>query len=212
MERGEIERSVEPLLLLSLAAIATAVSAISPHDRTTWWLEAFPVIVAAPLLAFTALRFPLTRLAYRLIFLHAIVLLVGAHWTYARVPLGEWAREWFGWQRNHYDRLGHFAQGFVPAIVARELLIRMRVVASRRWLVVVVTAIALALSACYELVEWVAALLLGKGAEDFLGTQGDPWDTQCDMALALAGALLAQMLLARWHDAQIAITRPAARP
>jgi putative membrane protein len=202
----------EPLFLLFLAAIATVVSAIAPHDRTTWWLEAFPVFVAALLLIATAPRFPLTPLAYRLIFLHAIVLLVGAHWTYARVPLGEWAREWFGWQRNHYDRLGHFAQGFVPAIVLREMLIRMRVVASRRWLFFVVAAIALALSACYELVEWVAALLLGTGADDFLGTQGDPWDTQCDMALALLGALVAQLLLARWHDAQIAITRPAARP
>jgi len=204
----------EPLALLLLIALATIVSGLAPHDRVTWWLESFPVIVVGPLLVATWRRFPLTPLAYRLLFVHGLVLLVGAHWTYARVPLGEWARDAFALQRNPYDRLGHFAQGFVPAIVARELFVRLEVIRSRGWRLFLVTAFALALSACYELVEWLAAVLLGEGADSFLGTQGDPWDTQSDMALALLGALLAQALLARLHDREIArlTLPPAARP
>lgn len=194
----------EPLVLLLVAAVATVASGIAPRDVPTWWLESFPVFAAAAVLVATVRRFPLTALSYRLSFLHALVLLVGAHWTYAEVPLGEWARGWFGWQRNHYDRLGHFAQGFVPAIVAREVVVRLGVVLRRGWLLFVVSSIVLAISAAYELLEWLAALALGQGADSFLGTQGDPWDTQSDMALALGGALLAQLALGRLHDAQMA--------
>ncbi len=196
--------NLERSLLLAMAGVALVVSGIAPYDRPTWWLEVAPVLLAAPLLVATHRRFPLTRLVYWLIFLHALLLIVGGHYTYARVPLGEWARELFGLGRNHYDRLGHFAQGFVPAIVAREVLLRLGVVKRGGWLLVLVTAICLAISALYELVEWGTALLFGQGAEAFLGTQGDPWDTQCDLFLALIGALVAQLTLGRVHDTAIA--------
>jgi putative membrane protein len=181
-----------------------AVSAWSPFDRPTWLLEVLPVFIALPLLALTRRRFPLTRLVYALIALHALILILGGTHTYARVPLGFWLQDLFAFQRNPYDRIGHFAQGFVPALVAREILLRLAVVRGRGWLFFLVSCVALAISACYEFVEWGAALAFGQGAEEFLATQGDPWDTQADMALALLGAVLAQGLLGAWHDRQLA--------
>jgi len=159
------------------------------------------VLIGAPILVATYRRFPLTPLLYRLLFLHALILIVGGHYTYARVPLGDWVRDLFDLGRNHYDRLGHFAQGFVPAILAREILLRTTPLRRGGWLFFLVTSVCLAFSAFYELIEWWAAIAGGEAAESFLGTQGDPWDTQWDMFLALCGALVAQIALARVHDA-----------
>ena len=178
-------------------------SGIAPFDRATWWLEVAPVLIAAPLLVSTARRFPLTPLLYALIAAHAVILIIGGHYTYARVPAGFWVQDWLGLARNHYDRLGHFAQGFEPAILARELLLRRTPLRRGGWLFLLATACCLAFSAFYELVEWWTALLAGDGATDFLATQGDPWDTQWDMFLALLGALAAQLALSRLHDAQL---------
>ena len=164
--------------------------------------------IAVPVLAFTRSRFPLTPLVYALILLHAIVLMVGGHYTYARVPLGFWLQEWFDFSRNHYDRIGHLAQGFIPAMVAREILLRQTPLQPGGWLFTLVTSVALAISAVYEFIEWWAALALGAGADEFLATQGDPFDTQADMLMATLGAMLAQALLARWHDRQLARLRP----
>lgn len=194
----------EPLVLLALALVALVVSGIGPKDRFTWVLEVAPVIVGAPVLLATARRFPLTPLLYRLVFLHALVLMLGGHYTYAEVPLGEWAKEAFGLARNHYDRLGHLMQGFVPAVLAREVFLRRSPLRPGGWLRLCVTSACLAFSALYELIEWAAALATGEAATAFLGTQGDVWDTQWDMFLALCGALLAQALLARLHDRQLA--------
>jgi putative membrane protein len=179
--------------------VALLVSGWKPHDRGTWWMEVAPVLVGAPLLVATARRFPLTPLLQRLLALHALILILGGHYTYARVPLGDWARDWLQLERNHYDRVGHLAQGFVPAILAREVLLRTSPLRPGRWLFAVATAFCLAFSALYELAEWGAALAFGAGADAFLGTQGDPWDTQWDMFLALCGALAAQLLLGRAH-------------
>lgn len=189
-----------PLILLTLVVLALVVSAMGPYDRTTWWLEIFPILIAAPILVATYRRFPLTPLLYTLLAIHALILIVGGHYTYARVPLGFWAQEVFGFARNHYDRLGHFAQGFIPAMLARELLLRTSPLRPGRWLFVLVTAVCLAISACYEFIEWWAALVGGHNAEAFLGTQGDVWDTQWDMFMALIGAITAQLLLAKAHD------------
>jgi putative membrane protein len=178
-------------------------SAWNPHDYPTWWLEAIPALLALVILAATRRRFPLTPLTYWLILLHALVLMVGGHYTYAEVPLGNWVMEWTGGSRNNYDKLGHFMQGFVPAIVAREILVRHRVVARRGWLSLIIVSICLAISAFYELIEWWVALLSGEGAESFLGTQGYVWDTQSDMFLAMTGATLALLLLSRLHDRQL---------
>lgn len=194
----------EPLALLVLALAALAVSGIGPKDRLTWLLEVAPVLIGAPILVVTARRFPLTPLLYRLLFVHALILILGGHYTYAEVPLGEWAREAFGFARNHYDRVGHLAQGFVPAILAREILLRRSPLRQGGWLFSLTTSVCLAFSAFYELIEWATALLSGEAATAFLGTQGDVWDTQWDMFLALCGALLAQALLARVHDRQLA--------
>lgn len=194
----------EPPVLLVLAFAALVVSGIGPRDRFTWLLEVAPVLIGAPLLVATARRFPLTPLLYRLLFLHALVLMLGGHYTYAQVPLGEWAKEAFGFARNHYDRLGHLMQGFVPAILAREVYLRRSPLRPGGWLRLAVTSVCLAFSALYELIEWAAALATGEAATAFLGTQGDVWDTQWDMFLALCGALLAQALLARLHDRQLA--------
>jgi putative membrane protein len=194
----------EPLVLLVLAGLALAVSGVGPKDRLTWLLEVGPVLIGAPVLVATARRFPLTPLLYRLLFLHALVLILGGHYTYAEVPLGEWAKEAFGLARNHYDRLGHLMQGFVPAILAREVLLRRSPLVRGGWLRLAVTSVCLAFSALYELIEWAAALATGDAATAFLGTQGDVWDTQWDMFLALCGALLAQALLSRLHDRQLA--------
>ena len=193
----------ELIAYLALGAAILVWSGVGPHDRTTWWLEVLPVLIATPVLILTRRRFPLTALAYRLIFVHAVILMVGGHYTYARVPLGFWVQELMSLGRNHYDRLGHLAQGFVPAIIAREILIRRSPLTSGKWLPVVVTAICLAISAIYEFIEWWAALLGGSAATDFLGTQGDVWDTQWDMFLAFCGAILAQLLLSRVHDSQL---------
>jgi putative membrane protein len=193
----------QPLGLLIVAAVLLVVSGIGPHDRVTWVLEVAPVLIAGPILLLTARRFPLTPLAYRLIFVHALILMLGGHYTYAEVPLGFWMERVFGFARNHYDRIGHLAQGFVPAIVVREILIRRSPLQSGKWLTFLVFAVSLTISALYELVEWWAALIGGEGADAFLGAQGDQWDTQWDMFLALLGAASALLLLSRLHDRQI---------
>lgn len=174
-----------------------------PHDYPTWWLEVSPALIALAVLVYTRETFPLTRLAYILILIHAIILIVGGHYTYAEVPLGDWVREWTGGERNNYDKLGHFAQGFIPAIVAREVLLRNRVIGRPGWLGFVVVSICLAVSAAYELVEWWVALLSREAVESFLGTQGYVWDTQSDMFLALIGAVAALFLLSGMHDRQL---------
>jgi putative membrane protein len=179
------------------------VSGIEPFDRVTWVAEVAPVVIAWPILYATRLRFPLTTLVYVLIFLHGVILIYGGAYSYARVPLGFEIAELLDLERNPYDKLGHFAQGFVPALIAREILIRGAYVNGRRMLAFLVISIVLAISATYELVEWAAALVLGQGAEEFLGTQGDPWDTQSDMFTALLGAIAALALCARLHDRQI---------
>jgi putative membrane protein len=202
MERASHDR--EPLVLLLATAVALVGSGIGPYERGTWLLEVAPVLIAAPILVATWRRFPLSELVYRLIFLHGVVLMVGGHYTYARVPIGFWVQEAFGLARNHYDRLGHLMQGFVPALVARELLLRRSPLVRGKWLFFLVTCVCLAVSAMYELIEAWAALLGGEAAESFLGTQGDVWDTQWDMLLALVGAVSAQLLLGRAHDRSLA--------
>ena len=191
-------------VLLVVGAAALLVSGIAPHDRLTWLLEVAPILIAVPVLVATARRFPLTPLAYRLIFLHALILMLGGHYTYAEVPLGDWVADALGLARNPYDRLGHLAQGFVPAIVVREILIRRSPLRPGKWLAFLVVCVCLAISAAYELVEWWSALLGGENADAFLGTQGDQWDTQWDMFTALVGAIAALALLGRLHDRQIA--------
>src|SRR5262245_33045520 len=189
--------------LLLVVGAALVWSAIEPFDRTTWWLEVFPVLIGGPLLIVTAKRFPLTRLTYTLLAVHAAILIVGGHYTYAKVPLGAWVQDLLGLARNHYDRLGHFAQGFVPALLVRELLLRTSPLRPGKWLFVIVTSICLAFSACYEFIEWWSALIGGSSAEAFLGTQGDPWDTQWDMFLALVGAITSQLTLSRVQDREL---------
>ncbi len=190
----------EPLSLLAATSALLVLSGIGPRDRLTWVLEVIPVFIAIPLLAATYRSFPLTHLLYRLIALHALILMVGGHYTYAEVPAGYWVRDLLGLARNHYDRLGHFAQGFVPAMISREILLRKTTLRPGGWLFFLVVSVCLAVSAFYELVEWWSAVILGQGADAFLGTQGDPWDTQWDMFLALVGAVVAQLILSRKHD------------
>lgn len=175
-------------------------SAIRPHDFFTWLLEVGPVLIGLPLAFAVQRRFPLSGLLLGLLWLHSVILIVGGHYTYARVPLGDWAMQWFGWSRNNYDKLGHFAQGFVPAILTREILLRTSPLKGSSWLGFLVASVCLAFSAFYELLEWAVAELSGAAADDFLGTQGYAWDTQTDMALALVGAVAALLLLARAHD------------
>ena len=189
---------------VAVALVGLVWSGIGPHDRLTWWLEVFPVVVALPLLGLTIRRFPLTWLCYVLIAMHAAILMLGAHYTYALVPLGFWLQELLDFARNPYDRIGHLAQGFVPAIVARELLLRHTPLRRGGWLFTLVAASCLAISACYEFLEWWAAIIGGGSAEAFLGTQGDVWDTLWDMFLALCGAIAAQLLLGRIHDRALA--------
>jgi putative membrane protein len=196
--------ATEPLILLALTAVALIASGIQPYDRTTWFLEVAPIFIGAPLLIATYRRFPLTPLLYRLLFLHSLILILGGHYTYARVPLGFWVQDLMGFARNHYDRLGHFAQGFVPAILAREVLIRKTPLRPGGWLFFLVACVCLAFSATYEFIEWWSAVLGGSAADAFLGTQGDVWDTQWDMFLALIGAVTAQVTLARVHDRELA--------
>jgi putative membrane protein len=180
-----------------------AWSGFAPRDYFTWLLEVAPAIIALAVLAATRKRFPLTPLAYVLILVHSLILMVGGHYTYAEVPLFNWLSETYQLGRNNYDKVGHFAQGFIPAIVTREILMRNRVIEGRGWLVFITISICLAISAFYELIEWWIAMLSGQAAEAFLGTQGYAWDTQSDMVFALIGALLSLVLLARLHDRQI---------
>jgi putative membrane protein len=177
---------------------------IEPHDRFTWWLESVPVVIGVPIVMVFQKRFPFSTVLLVLLWLHCVILVTGGHYTYARVPLGEWAKDWFGWSRNHYDKLGHFAQGFVPAILTRELLVRTSPLRGSRWLGFLTVCVCLAFSAFYELIEWFTAVMSGAAADDFLGTQGDPWDTQTDMLMALIGAILAIGLLSKRHDRSIA--------
>jgi putative membrane protein len=195
-------RTNTALLILFLAVFVW--SAVRPHDYFTWLLEVFPAIIGIAVIAATHRRFPLTPLLLTLLTLHAVILMVGGHYTYAEVPLGAWMKSAFHLARNDYDRIGHFAQGFVPAMAAREILIRRGVVRGRGWLYAIVVLICLGISAAYELLEWRVAVGTGTRADAFLGTQGDPWDTQEDMATALVGALAAPLLLGRLHDRQIA--------
>ena len=194
-----------PANLLLIVGLALLLSGIAPYDRLTWWLEVAPVLIVIPLLALSWRQFPLTPMLYWLIAIHCLILILGGHYTYARVPLGFWVQEAFDLARNHYDRLGHLAQGFIPAMAAREILTRQQVVNGTDWRFVFVTCICLAFSAFYEMIEWWSALLAGDGAIEFLGTQGDPWDTQWDMFLALTGAISAQLLLGSWHNRQITV-------
>jgi putative membrane protein len=193
------------LALYSAALVALlAWSGIQPFDLHTWAMEVAPVVVVLAILWASHQRFPLTPLLYALIFVHACVLILGGHYSYARVPLGFALQEWFALPRNPYDGIGHFAQGFIPAIAIRELLLRHTGLQRGAWLFSVIVLACLGISAAYELIEWGAAVALGQGAEEFLGTQGDPWDTQKDMALAGLGAAVALLLLGRWHDRQLA--------
>jgi putative membrane protein len=195
------------LLLFALVLVVFAWSAWRPFDRLTWWLEVIPGLIGLIILIATYQRFRFTTLCYVLIALHICLLCVGGHYTYARVPLFDWLREIFHWHRNHYDRLGHFAQGLVPAMIAREMFIRLKILHRSRWMPFLVICVALAISAFYELIEWWTALLSGDAAVSFLATQGDPWDTQEDMFLALIGAICALVFLRPWQNRQLA--RPA---
>lgn len=186
--------------LLAILAGVFVWSAIQPYDGFTWLLEALPVIIGLPILLVTYRRFPFSRLAYGLLLVHAVILLVGAHYTYAEMPLFNWLRNTFDLDRNYYDRLGHVAQGFIPAIVAREILLRRSPLRPGKWLAFIVVSIALAISALYEMLEWWVALASGSEATAFLATQGDVWDTQWDMFLCLLGAMASLMLLSRRHD------------
>ncbi len=195
---------LEARFLLAAVTLLLIASGIDPvADRYTWFLETLPVMIGIPLLLATGRRFPLTPLLYRLLALHALILIVGGYYTYAGVPLFDWLRDALSLSRNHYDRVGHFAQGFVPAILAREILLRRSPLRPGGWLFFIVTSICLAFSAFYELIEWWTALLSGEAATAFLGTQGDPWDTQWDMFLALIGAITSQLTLQRVHDRQL---------
>src|SRR6266540_1462057 len=201
--RPQVSLRSEPAVLLGVLVVLLALSAVGAHDLFTWFLEVAPIFVGVPILVATYRRFPLTPLAYRLIFLHALILMLGGHYTYAQVPLGFWMRDAFGFARNHYDRIGHFAQGFVPAIIGREILIRLSPLRGSRWLPFVVVAFCLGFSAFYEFIEWWTALATGGAADALLGTQGDPWDTQWDMFLAFVGAISALVVLSRVHDRQL---------
>lgn len=195
-----------PVMLRAAVALTVAAlvwSGIAPYDRTTWWLEVMPVLIALPVLYLTRRRYPLTPLLYVLLFLHGLVLIVGGAYTYARVPLGFELAEWLDLARNPYDRIGHYFQGLVPALLAREILLRGDYVRGRGMLAFLVVCVVLAVSASYELIEWGAALALGQGADEFLGTQGDPWDTQSDMGFALLGGIAALTLLPGVHDRQL---------
>lgn len=198
------------VIFLGLLLPVLGWSAVRPHDSFTWFLEVVPVLIGVPLMVALRRRFPLSTLLLVLVWWHCVVLIVGGHYTYARVPLGDWAMQWFGWSRNNYDKIGHFAQGFVPAILAREILLRTSPLGNRgdgrpsRWLGFLCGSVCLAFSALYELIEWWVAVASGAAAEDFLGTQGYVWDTQSDMAWALGGAVASLALLSRWHDRSMA--------
>ena len=201
------------LIILGLIVVSALIlSGIHPYDRATWLMEIAPVLVAIPVLVFTYRRFPLTGLLYVLITIHAIILIVGGSYTYARVPLGSWLEEFLSLSRNPYDKIGHFMQGFVPALIAREIFVRGGYVIGGRMISFLAICVAMVISATYELFEWWAALALGQGAEDFLGTQGDPWDTQSDMFMALVGAISSLATLSSLHDRQIVALQIAVHP
>ncbi len=192
------------LAVLGLIVVAVLVwSGIAPYERGTWVLEVAPAVIALPILFWTRKRFPLTTLLYVLIAVHALVLIFGGAWTYARVPFGFWLQDLMHLGRNPYDKIGHFMQGLVPAMLAREILLRRAYLTSKPMAAFLSTCVAMAISAVYELIEWWTALAAGGGAVEFLGTQGDPWDTQSDMFFALIGAMVGVVLLARWHDRQM---------
>ncbi len=199
-----MSRSRLQFTLLAAVLAVLIWSGTAPFDRFTWLLEVSPVLAGLAILIPTHRRFPLTRILYILIALHMVLLCVGGRYTYALVPLGDWVRDAFHLGRNHYDRLGHIAQGFVPAMIARELLLRKKVVATRGWLPFLIVCICMAISACYELLEWQVAIYAGEVSDSFLGTQGDVWDTQEDMGMALLGACTALALLSRRHDRALA--------
>jgi putative membrane protein len=195
---------IDPRIWLLLTLLVLVWSGINPKDRFTWFLEVAPVLIALPVLLLSGRRFPLTALAYGLLSLHGVILMIGGHYTYAEMPLFNWLRDSFELGRNHYDRLGHVAQGFIPAIVTREILLRLSPLKPGKWLFFLTTCVCLAISAFYELIEWWVAVGSGDDAVAFLATQGDVWDTQWDMFFALCGALSSQLLLGRWHDRQLA--------
>jgi len=202
-----VSKALPATRLLMLLLVSTLIillwSNIMPKDRLTWFMEVAPVLIAIPLLTYTWQSFPLTPLLYKLIFVHMLILMIGGHYTYAEVPAGFWIQDMFGLERNNYDRLGHFVQGFVPAILAREILLRKTLLQPGKMLFYIVTSIVLAFSAFYEMLEWWAALLYGGAADAFLSTQGDVWDTQWDMFTALIGAISAQLLLSKRHNKQL---------
>jgi putative membrane protein len=204
-------RQREPTVLLAAVLAVLALSAINPTDRYTWWLEVAPVLIVISLLLWTCRTFPLTSLLYRLIFLHAVILIVGGYYTYAEVPAGFWVRDWLGLERNNYDRLGHLAQGFIPAILAREILLRKTPLQRGGWLFYLVLCICLSFSACFEMFEWLIAVVAADGATAYLGSQGDVWDAQWDMLCALIGATAALLTLAKLHDRQLEIVRSGNR-
>lgn len=188
------------IALLFIVAAVLCWSGWQPYDRSTWWLEVSPGLAGIAILLATYRRFQFTTLGYALIALHICVLCVGGHYTYARVPAFDWLRPIFGWHRNHYDRLGHFTQGFVPAMIAREIFIRLDILHRKKWMPFLIVSVCLAISAFYELIEWWIAVIGGGASNDFIGRQGDVWDTQADMAWALIGATCALLLLSRFHD------------
>ncbi len=195
------------ILWVGIFAATLLWSGIHPKDYFTWFLEVVPALIGIVVLAFTYTSFPLTPLVYVLILFHCIILMVGGHYTYAEVPLFDAFKEWFGFERNNYDKVGHFVQGFVPAMIAREILIRKAIINGRGWMNFFIVSFCLAFSALYELIEWAVAEFSGTSAEAFLGTQGYVWDTQSDMALALLGAVVALVVLGRWHDRQLSSIR-----
>ena len=201
-QQGAIKPSSLIAGLLLLIALLV-LSGWKPYDRLTWLMEVLPVMLVLPILYFSYPRFSLTHLLYTGIFLHCCVLMLGGAYTYARVPLGFELQQWFDLNRNPYDKIGHFMQGFVPALAARELFIRHKVINGKAWLAFLVVCVVMFISAVYELIEWAAALVMGQGADEFLGTQGDVWDTQSDMFLALIGASCLLLFFSRWHDRQI---------
>lgn len=207
LEPGTINPRHQSHLIIAgiVLVVLMLLSGIRPYDQATWLMEVLPVMIVLPLLAFSYKTFPLSTLLYGLVFVHALVLMLGGHYSYARVPLGFELAELFNLSRNPYDKIGHFMQGLVPAIAAREILLRGHYVQGRRMLAFLVICVVLAISACYELIEWAAAVVLGQGADEFLGTQGDPWDTQSDMGFALLGGITALLLLSRWHDQAMAL-------
>jgi len=195
----------EKRMLLAAILIALAVSALHPHDYPTWLMEVAPILTGLPILIASHRRFPLTQIIYRLLFVHALILMLGGHYTYAEVPLGYWMEDLFGFARNHYDRIGHLAQGFVPAILTREILLRRSPLQPGKWLSFLVICVCMTFSACYEFIEWWSAVIGGEAADAFLGTQGDVWDTQWDMFMCLIGATASLTLLSRMHDRFLAV-------